>query len=96
MGNSCCPQVEDSGTRSLGGKSKRLSKSQSTIRREGFIDDTNRGSLLLFDKGIGPEPGIRRVVDPQGHRPKGGRIVGKKRVMAELEAGQRVVSIAYS
>jgi len=64
-----------------------------------FIDEANRGSLLLFDKGRqvnGPEAGIRRVMDPQGHKPKGGRIVGKKRVMAELDGDQNVVSIAYS
>jgi hypothetical protein len=55
-----------------------------------FIDEANRGSLLLFDRGrqaLGPEAGIRRVMDPQGLKPKGGRIVGKKRVMAELEGG---------
>ena len=64
-----------------------------------FIDEANRGSLLLFDKGrqaLGPETGIRRAMDPQGHRPRDGRIVGKKRVMAEMEGGQEVVSIAYS
>jgi hypothetical protein len=55
-----------------------------------FIDEANRGSLLLFDRGrqaLGPEAGIRRVMDPQGLKPKGGRIVGKKRVIAELEGG---------
>ncbi len=54
---------------------------------------------MLFDKNPEDDSGVEyaeEMSDPRGHKPKDGRIVGKKRVVTDGAQIERIVSIGYS